>query len=558
MKRLKIAVVLFCFLLICFLLLPGCGRESPQGGATGTAAAAGKGPQEADELTIGIYDDAGSVSTWGGGAYSPWVLDAVCEKLAGPNPYGAAPKLILAEYIRPVSDDFKVWEIKLKPGIEWHDGTPLTSEDIKFTIDYNREGPSNNRYSHHTSSFPRLPGDGITIIDELTIRITGAYPMPFFDREPCAELPVVQKAQWENLKDPRQFTGKSIGTGPYKLVDYKVGEYYKLEANEDYHLGAPLVKKLNLVVIRDFSTMFTALRSGEIDGAARNLPPEMVEEWSKIPNITIIKTPYLWGAAVTLDTTKKPFGEPVFREAVKYVFNREELLNIVALGHGSTGEVGYPHPRSFHTNPNNSVPYDPEKAAQLFTEMGYVDLDGDNFRETPEGQRIDWRILVDASAPLYVRAAEIITEHFAAVGLRTHVEALETAAYNEVVSVQGNYNMTVGEFVPHGLADDDMMLVLQAGERNTDIVPYPERDQAMIDWAAAVTGEERLAASHRLQELINKAPKRIMLWYPDGYFAYNNTRYDNYSIIMGENDIFHKYSFIPNEARKGFVLENFQ
>jgi hypothetical protein len=134
------------------------------------------------------------------------------------------------------------------------------------------------------------------------------------------------------------------------------------------------------------------------------------------------------------------------------------------------------------------------------------------------------------------------------------MEALETAAYNEVVSVLGNYNMTVGEFVPHSLADDDMMLVLQAGERNTDVVPYPERDQAILDWAAAVTGEERLAASYRLQELINKAPKRIMLWYPYGYFAYNNTRYDNYSIIMGENDIFHKYSFIPNEARKAAIL----
>jgi peptide/nickel transport system substrate-binding protein len=508
-------------------------------------------------LTIGIYDDAGSVSTWGGGAYSPWVLDAICEKLAGPNPYGAAPKLILAEYIKPVSDDFKVWEIKLKPGIRWHDGSPLTSADVKFTIDYNREGPSNNRYSHHTSSFPRLPGEGITIIDNLTLRVAGAYSMPYFDREPCAELPIVQKAQWENIQDPRQFTGKSIGTGPYKLMDYKVGEYYTLEANRDYHLGAPLVKKLNLVVIRDFSTMFTALRSGEIDGAARNLPPEMVEEWSKIPNITIVKTPYLWGACITLDTTKLPFGDLAFREAISYAFNRDELLRIVGLGHGSSGTAGYPHPRSFHTNPDNVQIYDPAKAARLFTDLGYVDINGDGLRETPAGELIDWRLLVDASAPLYVRAAEIITEHLAAINFKSHVEALETAAYNEVVNIQGNYNMTVGEFVPHGLADDDMMMVLLASEQKTDAVPNPVRDQAMIDWADAVTGEERLAATHRLQEIINKTPRRIMLWYPDGYFAYNNTRYDNYSVIMGENDIFHKYSFIPNESRKGFVLEDY-
>jgi hypothetical protein len=79
----------------------------------------------------------------------------------------------------------------------------------------------------------------------------------------------------------------------------------------------------------------------------------------------------------------------------------------------------------------------------------------------------------------------------------------------------------------------------------------------MEAWAKAVSGEDRLKASYYLQEVVNKYPKRITLWYPDGFFAYNNTRYDNYSVIMGENDIFHKYSFIPNAARKGFVLEDY-
>jgi peptide/nickel transport system substrate-binding protein len=546
MIRVRVSVLILC---VSAFLGCGKGEQKIQEGA------AGRGPQSAEELTIGIYNDAGSVSIWGGGPYSPWVLDAVCEKLAGPNPYGAKPKMLLAEYIKPVSDDNRVWEIKLKPGIKWHDGTPLTSEDVKFTIDYNREGPSNNRYSHHTSSVPRLPAEGITIIDELTLRVTGAFSLPYFDREPCAELPIVQKAQWENIKDPRQFTGKSIGTGPYKLVDYKVGEYYKLEANENYHLGAPLVKKLNLVVIRDFSTMFTALRSGEIDAAARNLPPEMVEEWSKIPNITIVKTPYLWAACLILETAKLPFGELRVREALSYAVDRDELLRIVGLGRGLSGTAGYPHPRAFHSSPANSQPYDPAKAAEIFTELGYVDVNGDGFREAPDGAAIDWRIIVDASGPLYVRAAEIISEQLAAINIKTHVEALESAAYSDAFDVTGNYNMTVAEFVPHGLADDDMMMVLQYGEQKTDAVPYPERDQALDAWIAAVSAEERSAASYHLQSLINKHPKRITLWYPDGFFAYNNTRYDNYSVIMGENDIFHKYSFLPNEAREGFVLE---
>ena len=518
------------------------------------AGSEGKGPDTAEKLTIGICNDGGNVTIWGGGAYSPWILNSVCEKLVGPNPYGNELKPVLAEYVKPVTDDNKVWEIKLKKGVKWHDGTPLTSEDVKFTIDYNREGPSNNRYSHHTSVVPRLPGDGITIIDELTLRVTGAFPLPFFDREPCAELPIVQKAQWKDIKDPRLFTGKSIGTGPYKLVDYKVGEYYKLEANMDYHMGTPLVKKLDLVVIRDLSTMFTALKSGEIDGAARSLPPEMIDDWSNDSDIKIIQTPYMWGACLTLNNKNLPFGDLKTRGALSYCINRDELLEIVGLGKGITGTKGYPHPESFHTAPDNEQIYNTEKGKELFDKLGYIDADGDGFRDTPQGETINWRIIVDASQPIYVRAAEIIVDQLKVVGIKSHVEAVETGTFNEIVNIKGNYDMSIGEFVPHGLCDDDMMMVLQYGEKKTDMMPYEERDKALEAWKAVSSKEDRLNASYHIQKLINKYPKRVMLWYPYGFFAYNKNSYDNYSIIRGEN-IYTLYSFIPNKARKGYVLE---
>ncbi|PIE05139.1 MAG: hypothetical protein CSA76_00595 [Spirochaetales bacterium] len=537
---------------IALLPLVSCGNSSkPESGS-----AEARGPQTAEKLTIGIYNDAGNVSIWGGGAFSPWVLDSVCERLTGPSPYGKNPAMVLAEYVKPVNDDYTVWEIKLKPGIKWHDGTPLTSEDVKFTIDYNREGPSNNRYSHHTSAVPRLPGEGITIIDDLTLQVTGAFPMPYFDREPCAELPIIQKAQWENIEDPRQFSGRSIGTGPYKLVDYKVGEYYTLEANEDYHMGKPLVDNLSLVVIKDPSTMFTALKSGEIDGAARTLPVELLEEWKSDKNMGIVKTPYMWGATITLNNKKLPFGDLKSRRAFSLAINRDELLEVVALGQGISGTKGYPHPESFHASPTAAQPYNPEESAALFDELGYKDVDGDGFRETPEGEPLDWKIMVESSQPLYVRAGEIVAKQLEAVNIRAHVEPVEKAAFFEIVYRKGNYNMSIGEFVPHGLADDDMMIVLQYGEKKTDMMPYPERDKAIAAWKAANTPQSRLEASWALQEKINQYPKRVMLWYPYGFFAYNKNSYDNYSIVKGYN-IFNKYSFIPNEAREGFVMDDY-
>lgn len=544
------------FLGAAFLLLTITALPAFAGGSQEEPTESVKGPQRADKLTLGIYNDAGNVTIWGGGAYSPWVLDSVCERLTGPNPYGDELEMVLAEYVKPVSEDNRVWEIKLKEGILWHDGTPLTSEDVKFTIDYNREGPSNNRYSHHTSAVPRLPGEGITIVDELTLRVTGAFPMPYFDREPCAELPIVQKAQWESVTDPRQFTGKSIGTGPYRLTDYKVGEYYKLEANESYHMGEPLVGELNLVVIKDMSTMFTALKSGEIDGAARTVPVELVSEWKNNKDMGIIEVPYMWSACITLDTKNQPFANLDVRQAISYTINRNELLEIVALGNGISATCGYPHPAAFHTNPENSQPYDPAKAKAMFDEMGYVDINGDGFRENPDGTPLNWRIIAETSQPLYVRAGEIVVEHFEEIGIKAHVQALEKAAFSELLWKKGNYNMSIGEFVPHGVADDDMMMVLQYGEKKTDLVPYPERDAALEAWKKAGTKETRLQASYDLQELINKHPKRVMLWYPNGFFAYNKTVYDNYSIVKGYN-IFNKYSFIPNEVRKGFVLEDY-
>ncbi|MBI9109328.1 MAG: ABC transporter substrate-binding protein [Spirochaetales bacterium] len=549
MKRIICITAAIVLLLVPAFVFAGGKQEAPK-------AAGEKGPQTAEELTIGIYNDAGNVTIWGGGAYSPWVLDSVCERLTGPSPSGEELEMVLAEYVKPVTDDNTVWEIKLKAGVKWHDGTPLTSEDVKFTINYNREGPSNNRYSHHTSAVPRLPGEGITIIDELTLRVTGAFPMPYFDREPCAELPIVQKAQWENIEDPRQFVGKSIGTGPYMLIDYKVGEYYKLEANPDYHMGKPLVGRLTLVVIKDLSTMFTALRSGEIDGAARTMPVELVADWKGDPNLNIVQVPYMWGACVTLDNKNLPFGDLKTRKALSLCIDRDELLEIVALGQGLSGTLGYPHPEAFHASPDSFQAYDPAAGKKMFDELGYIDVDGDGFRENPDGTKLDWRIIAETSQPLYVRAGEILVDQLENVNIRAHVEAMEKASFSETLYKKGNYNMSVGEFVPHGLCDDDMMMVLQYGEKKTDLMPYAERDQALLDWKAAGDKEGRLEASYKLQALINKYPKRVMLWYPHGFFAYNKNAYDNYSIVRGYN-IFNKYSFIPNDARDGFVLEDY-
>lgn len=322
-------------------------------------AEAQKGSQTAEKLTIGIYNKAANVTVYSVGGFNPWILLLVHDRLAGPSPYTDLFENWLAEYIKPVSEDRRVWEIKLKEGIRWHDGTPLTAEDVAFTFHYYREGPS-NRWTHHCSAVPGM--EEVTVVDKLTVRVTSAKPMPNFDKVTAADLAIIQKKQWEPVAEPLKFMDLQIGTGPYKLVDYKADEYYRFVANENYFMGKPLVSELVLVMIKDPSVMFTALKSGEIDGAARHLAPELLEQWIADPNIKVAESPSLWGVWATLNLGREPFIGKEMRRAISFALNRDSLLETIMLGKGKSGTHGWPHPDAYWTKQGLSQPYNPQQA----------------------------------------------------------------------------------------------------------------------------------------------------------------------------------------------------
>ena len=552
---------LLLLLVVLFTMAFGCGDKTdvtPDPGIPAPTENEGnqsstKGPQTAKKLTIGIYNKATNVTTYGvGNSWNDWLLWLVFDKLREPSPYVLEGENWLAEYVKPISDNGQTWEIKIKEGITWHDGSPLTAEDVAFTFHYYREGPV-NRWTHHCSQVPRLPEEGIKVIDDLTLQVTSAKPMPNFDRVTAADLAIIQKKQWENVEEPLKFMDLPIGTGPYKLVDYKADEYYKFVANENYFQGKPLVDELDLIMIKDPSVMFTALKSGEIDGAARHLSPELLSEWAQDPNIKVMESPSLWGVWAELNLAREPFISKQFRPALSYAINRDEFVDTIMLGEAKTGDGAWPHPDSFWTKEGLAQPYDPEKSMQLLGEMGYIDIDGDGYRENPEREQIDWVIKVASNQPLYVRAGEIIVKQMAEVGLRFHVETIDPGAYSLLYS-KPEFDMKIGDITPHGIADQDMLIILYRGDYGREMRHDPEKEEVVSRWYDAQSVEKRLEISYELQELMNKYPHRMILWYPKGLWAYRWEVYDNYQVSPGYG-IFHKWSFLPNEVREDTVVE---
>ena len=505
------------------------------------------GPTQAKSLKIGIWNTAGNITTYTiGNSWNDWLLWLSFDKLREPSPYVGKADDWLATEITQVSEDARIWEITLREGVKWHDGSDFTAEDVAFTFEYYREG-SANRWTHHTSAVPRM--EKIEVLAPYKVRVTSQKPMPNFDVVTATDLPIIQKAQWQNVKKPRAFTDLAVGTGPYQLIDYKADEYYKYKANPNYWKGKPLVDELTLVMIKDPQTMFTALKTGEIDGAARSLPPELVAQWSTDPEIEIAKAPSLWGTWLDINLGRKPFDDRMLRQAVSLAVNPEVMLERIMLGMGKSGAHGWPHVDSFWTRPDLKSPYDPEKAKQILDKQGYVDQDQDGYRDMPDGSKIDWELKVASNRPLLLRASQMIQQQFKAVGLKSHITTLDPASFRGLWK-SGKFDMRVMDITPHGIADQDMMIILYKGDKKRALVAETEKDEIVKRWLDADTREERLAVSYELQSYQNKYPNRIMLWYPDGLFAYRWQKYDNYASSAGYG-IFHKYSFLPRPGREG-------
>ena len=506
------------------------------------------GPKTAKHLRIGVWNTAGNLTTYSiGNSWNDWVLYLTFDKLLEPSPYQSAGRGWLATEVVQTSADGRVWEAEIRRGVKWHDGTELTAEDVVFTYEYYRDGPA-NRWTHHVSDVPRI--DRIEAIGPYRVRFTAPRPMPNFDLVTAPEMPIMQKAQWATIRDPRTLTAPPVGTGPYKLADYKADEYYHFVAHKDYWAGKPLVDELTLVMIKDPQTIFTALRTGEIDGAARAMPPELVKEWIKDPAIEIAQAPSLWGTWLEMNLNAPVFNDRALRNAISLAVDPDQMVDRIMLGRAQSGKHGWPHLDSTWTKPGMAVPYNPQAAAAALDKLRFVDANGDGFRDLPDGKPLEWQIAVSTNQPLFVRAAELLKDQFAKIGIRTKVKAVDAATFANLASAT-DFDLRVSDITPHGLADQDQYMQFYSAATMRKLLDgEPERLALYDRWWAADTREKRLEASFALQEYENRYPSRLMLWYPDGLFGYRWQSYDNYVSSFGYG-IYNKYSFLPEPARIG-------
>jgi len=211
-----------------------------------------------------------------------------------------------------VSADGKTHTLTLRNDVKWHDGKPLTSADVKFSYEFYKK----NTHARWTSAVPDFTS--IETPNDTTVVITLNAPSAAFAIQTLADVPILPKHIWETVTKPREFVN-NIGSGPFKLAEYKGDQFYRFVANDAYFAGKPAVDELIMPIIKEVPTTFAALKAGEIHATIRTLTPEVVKEMEQSAGLKVLRGPVYATTLMLFNNDRAPWDKREVRQAVAAV-----------------------------------------------------------------------------------------------------------------------------------------------------------------------------------------------------------------------------------------------
>lgn len=318
----------------------------------------------------------------------------------------------LAESWEQVSDT--AMRFKLREGVLFHDGTKMTAEDVKFSL----ERPAHDESVIQHSFYDTIKEVEVVNDHEVIIHTDGPDPILLnrVSRIGSGIVPkaYVDKVGWE------KFAVAPIGTGPFKVVEWRRDDRIIMEGFKEHWRGAPVWDRLIHRTIPEDSTRVGELISGGVD-IATNIPSQDKERVDASGVATTKPWPSFRVMELFVNMKEgSPLADPRVREAVELAIDNRTLIDTVFSGLGTPVRAAVTPglsavPMEYH----NTFQYDPERAVELLKEAGYGPNELTLKIQGPSGRY-----------PLDVETMEIIAVMLNAVGINTSIEALEWSSYN--------------------------------------------------------------------------------------------------------------------------------
>lgn len=392
------------------------------------------------------------------------------------------------------SADKKQWIFKLHSDVVWHDGKPFSAEDVKFTFDYLRQHPHPS-----TAAEANRLVDKIEITAPDTVSLTLRRPSPDFLLSVAGVVLILPKHIWQSVDDPLKYLDPPafIGTGPFRHVETRRGEFHLFAANDQYFLGRPVVDRL---VMKQVSNPALALESGDIDATGISSPKALARFRGR-DEFAIVKGPYSYFLTkLVFNHTRAPFNKKEVRQAVAYALDRPAIVRQALEGEGLVSSAGLLHPDSEWFAPDlPKYEHDQKRAEELLDKAGYAQRDADGVRRSAEGSRLEFTLYqrLESGTSEMSRQAELIRDQLRAVGIKLEVRPLNTAPLEGLLA-KGDFDISLDS---HG---GNISLSIPATNPDFPARTYHNETLKKLyaEFTTATEEDKRRAAAMRIQQLV--------------------------------------------------------
>jgi ABC-type transport system substrate-binding protein len=440
-----------------------------------------------------------------------------------------------------VSPDATEFTFTIADGVEWHDGTPFTAEDIVWTANWTVA--NFEAYGAFAPVWPQILGadavtdgsadaiEGIEIVDSATVKIVLAAPNAEFlaklAEPPNTIMPrhILEGETAATIRQSDFATGAPVGTGPYTLVQVLPDQYVELAANADYFKGAPSISRLFYMLYGPDAAL-GALETGELD-VALNIDPREMERLSTVDGLAVASIQTAGMVRIELKNEAPPFDDVRVRQAAYYAIDRRALCEQVLDGLCTPLHV---NPGFMQYSGLNDYPFDPERARELLDEAGY------------DGQIV--RIMWDSGVAVYNTIFAIVGQQLEDVGFSVEMQPTETNLWIDRLRFQrdtweGYVNTGGSELI----SPDNSAVYFQCdyeGERGKWQTGYEncDLDQLFVDGRQTGDPAERDAIYQQIAEILNEDVPAIHLWAPHNVYAATDALGGGFGVAPNDTDSF--------------------
>lgn len=391
------------------------------------------------------------------------VAGALFSGLFRVDPNTAQPLPDLATW--EISDDGLVYTFTLKEGLVWTDGEPITSRDVEFTYKAILSDAVQSPRKADVSTISALE-----IIDDRTFTVTFGEVNCTVWGTAIANLSPLPRhkfaADYSDFMTNPFNTAPDATSGPYKFVERSPGEFVRLEANPSYYEGVPNIPGLVFRIVADPATLNQALQTSTVDYGF--MYPDQLEQ---LPDLSLFNT-FLFPnnntpmVVMNLQDSSNPqaaydadgnpvelvpnrfFGDVRVRRAIAMGYDKSALALTLGTNSGSELLTGPITPAFYDAYDMSSVKpwtYDPEAAAALLAEAGWVDTNGDGVLDK-DGVPFEVELVYSPLVDLWSNIATVMQDQLGQLGIRINIKSMEWSAYLSEVLLPAKFDLSVVGF----------------------------------------------------------------------------------------------------------------